>query len=57
MRAAVITDGIVTNVIVLENPEDAQAFGAEVCEEFVNIGWSYDGVTYHPPTRSQGGTR
>lgn len=39
-RAAIITDGVVTNIIVADE-EFANSIGAIICDENVSIGWSY----------------
>lgn len=43
MRSAIITDGIVTNVIV------GQIEGSIECPPTVSIGWLYDGETFTAP--------
>ena len=54
MRAAVIADGIVTNVIIVESEQDAQAFGATICPPHVNIGYRFqDDVWTEPPPEEE----
>lgn len=49
MRAAIVTNGVVTNVIVVDSQETAAAFGAIICPNYVNIGWGWDGTTWTEP--------
>lgn len=45
MRAAVIEDGMVVNVIEVEGEDP----GWVLCPDGVNIGWSHDGSNWTPP--------
>lgn len=47
-RFAVISDGVVVNVIVAD-AEFAARIGAVPVAESVSIGWSFDGDTFTPP--------
>lgn len=49
MRAAVIENGKVVNVILVDSEEVAQQFNAIICEDEVAIGWAWDGETFSPP--------
>lgn len=44
--AAKIQNGIVTSVILAENPTQ---FGAVACSDEVGPGWTFDGSTFSPP--------
>lgn len=46
MRAAVVKDGMVVNVLEVEGEETPLWV---LCPEEVGIGWSYDGTTFLPP--------
>lgn len=51
MFAALIEDGLVTNVIVVANQSDIALFEGYVkCPKEVAIGWLYDGITFNAPT-------
>lgn len=49
---AVVEDGVVTNVVVVHNPEHATDQGwisIEGVDPVPDIGWSYDGTTWTAP--------
>lgn len=45
-RAAIIENGLVTNVVVADDPADV---GGIACDNTVSIGWIYDGEAFTPP--------
>jgi hypothetical protein len=52
---AVVKENIVENVIVAQSLEIAQEITGNTCIEYTDenpacIGWSYDGITFIPPT-------
>lgn len=54
MRAAQIVGGVVVNIIIVETEAIAQAFGAVLCPNFVNIGWAReDDVWIEPPQEEE----
>lgn len=55
---AVISGGIVANVIVADTLEVAEAVSGTVCVEYtdhttVGIGWTYDGTNFVAPVTEQ----
>uniref|UniRef100_UPI002622D301 hypothetical protein n=1 Tax=uncultured Maritalea sp. TaxID=757249 RepID=UPI002622D301 len=46
MKAAIIENGIVTNVIVIKDASDADSFSAVECPDHVQVGWKFDGEIY-----------
>jgi hypothetical protein len=51
MRAAIIENGVVANIVLAAKPSD---FGAIECGEDVAIGWSYDGEAFSAPSATPG---
>lgn len=51
MRAAIIENGVVTNIVLADTPAD---FGAVKCADEVAIGWSYDGEVFSAPSATPG---
>lgn len=47
--AHILTQGVVTNSIVLADDADPVAFGALLGPEEAGIGWAFDGETWTPP--------
>lgn len=47
-RAAIVNNGMVTNVIVTDSEEFAASLGA-IKSPGVSVGWTYDGSEFHPP--------
>lgn len=48
MNAAIVENGVVTNVIVVGESTNLAKFGAILSED-ARIGWLYDGETFTPP--------
>jgi hypothetical protein len=48
MKHAVIKDGKVVNLVVADS-DFALAQGWVECDDFVNLGWSYDGSVFTAP--------
>jgi len=46
MRAAIVENGVVTNVIIIDAPED---FPEAIVNEDAQIGWAYNGTDFLPP--------
>lgn len=49
MRAAIVSENVVTNVILLKPDADPADFGAIACPDNVSKGWSYDGTDFAAP--------
>ena len=47
--AHILTEGIVTNSIVLADDADPSDFGAVIGPEGASAGWAFDGATWMPP--------
>lgn len=45
----IVSDGLVTNAILLDDDADPAAFGAVLGPEEAGIGWAFDGETWTPP--------
>ncbi|MFT0892958.1 hypothetical protein [Pseudochelatococcus sp. G4_1912] len=53
MPVAAILDGsIVSNIIIVDSPEDAVSVNAIICPDNVSIGWAYTNGAFAPPALS-----
>lgn len=49
MRAAIIKNGVVDNVVVVDDADDPGKYGAQECPDYVGPRWKYAEGKYTPP--------